>query len=154
MQTTIQFNEKILVGEIQVDYKPRVKPTAQIRSSQDAHDQLTPLFERINYKEEFYMLLLNRNNQTLGWAKISEGGIAGTIADPKLIFQHALLAHASSIIVAHNHPSGNLKPSQADRNITKKIHKAGCVLDIILLDHLILTSEGYFSFGDEGQIEK
>jgi len=152
MQITIPFSEKSLVGEIQVDYRPRTRPSVKIQSSADAHKQLSSLFIRMNYKEEFFMLLLNRANQTLGWAKISEGGIAGTVADPKLIFQHALIAHASSIIVAHNHPSGNLNPSEADRAITRKLHQIGQLLDISVLDHLIITTEGYYSFGDEGQL--
>jgi DNA repair protein RadC len=86
----------------------------------------------------------------LGISEISTGGFAGTVADPKVIFSIALKACASSIILSHNHPSGNLKPSQADLNLTRKIKSGGELLDIAVLDHIILTSDSYFSFADEG----
>jgi DNA repair protein RadC len=81
---------------------------------------------------------------------ISSGGISGTVLDTRVIFQGALLANASSLIIFHNHPSSNLKPSKADKDITNKIKKAGELLDIILLDHLIITEHSYYSFADEG----
>ena len=100
--------------------------------------------------EEFMVLCLNRANRVLGYARISSGGISGTIADPKIIFQVALKSNASSIILAHNHPSGNKQPSEADIRLTRKMKDAGVLLDLPVLDHLILTSEGYHSFADEG----
>ena len=84
----------------------------------------------------------------MGYAQISSGGLTGTVCDPKIIFQYALQTNASGIILAHNHPSGNLQPSQADIQITEKVREAGKLLDIALLDHLILTGEGFYSLTD------
>jgi len=98
------------------------------------------------------VLLLNRANRVLGFVKISEGGVSGTVVDPKKIFQIALKANASGIILAHNHPSGNTTPSASDESITAKIVAAGKFLEISVLDHLIITSEQYFSFSDEGRL--
>ena len=100
--------------------------------------------------EEFSVLVLNRANRVLGYARISQGGLSGTVADPKVIFQIALKSNSCSIIIAHNHPSGNTQPSEADIQLTRKLKDAGAVLDLPVLDHLILTSEGYYSFADEG----
>lgn len=94
-------------------------------------------------------LKASRNDRLIEICEVSSGGMAGTVADPKLIFSTALKAGASSIILSHNHPSGNLKPSQADIALTQKIIKAGSFLDIAVLDHIIITSEGYYSFADE-----
>jgi len=94
--------------------------------------------------------LLNRNNQVIGIYPLSRGGMAGTVVDAKLVFSVALKCNASSIIIAHNHPSGNLNPSEADKVITKKLKKAGSYLDIVLLDHLVITNDGFFSFTDNG----
>ncbi|WP_317168263.1 JAB domain-containing protein [Pontibacter pamirensis] len=100
--------------------------------------------------EQFKVMLLNRANKVLGIYETSTGGVAGTVADPKLIFVAALKACASSIVLCHNHPSGNLKPSAADLQLTKKIKQGGELLDIAVLDHIILTSESYYSLADEG----
>ena len=99
--------------------------------------------------EEFVILCLNRANKVLGYSKISQGGLSGTVADPKVIFQVALKSNASSIILCHNHPSGNTKPSDNDIQLTKKLKKAGEFLELNVLDHLIITSDAYFSFADE-----
>ncbi|MCW3071308.1 MAG: repair protein [Bacteroidetes bacterium] len=88
----------------------------------------------------------------LGFSKISQGGLSGTVVDAKVVFQVALKANASSILLAHNHPSGNLKPSEADLMITKNIREAGKLMEIPLVDHIILTDEGYYSFADEGSL--
>jgi DNA repair protein RadC len=101
-------------------------------------------------KEEFWVILLNRANRLIRKEQISSGGISGTVADPKIIFKAALDHRASSVILVHNHPSGNLKPSQADINLTKKMKEAGKLLEIPVLDHLIFGDEGYLSFADEG----
>ena len=95
-------------------------------------------------------MLLNRANKVLGIYPVSKGGVSGTLVDPKLIFSVALKCNASSIILAHNHPSGNLFPSENDKELTQKLKSAGNFLDIKVLDHLIITPEGYFSFADEG----
>jgi DNA repair protein RadC len=100
--------------------------------------------------EEFWVVLLNRANVVMKKVQISVGGVAGTVADPKLIFKTALENLASSMILVHNHPSGNLKPSQADKDLTHKLKEAGRYLEISILDHLIITETSYFSFADEG----
>ena len=101
-------------------------------------------------REEFWVLLLNRANKLTGRIPVSTGGVSGTVADPKIIFKPALEALASSVILVHNHPSGNLKPSDADMKLTRKLKAAGELLEIAVLDHLIFSDDGYFSFADEG----
>jgi DNA repair protein RadC len=96
------------------------------------------------------VILLNRANQVLGIYEVSTGGVSGTVADPKLIFAAAIKSSSSGLIFSHSHPSGNLQPSQADIALTRKIKEGGEILEISVLDHIILTSEGYFSFADEG----
>jgi DNA repair protein RadC len=100
--------------------------------------------------EEFWVILLNRANKVIRKCNISEGGISGTVVDPKKIFKTALDHHATSIILGHNHPSGNIQPSEADKKITKKIRDAGMMLDVAVLDHLIIGDGKYYSFADEG----
>ncbi len=102
-----------------------------------------------NQYEEFWILLLNRANKIIKKSSISQGGIAGTVADPKKIFKTALECNASSIILCHNHPSGNIKPSEADIKLTKKLKDAGLLMDISVLDHVIIGDNAYFSFADE-----
>ncbi|HNW76342.1 MAG TPA: DNA repair protein RadC [Bacteroidales bacterium] len=102
--------------------------------------------------EEFWILILNKANRVIRKCCISEGGISGTVVDPKKIFKIALDHHASSIILGHNHPSGNVQPSEADQKITRKIRESGLMLDIAVLDHVILGDGNYFSFADEGII--
>jgi len=102
--------------------------------------------------EEFWLLLLSRSNSLLKAELISRGGISGTVVDTKIIFKTAIEHYASSIIICHNHPSGNLKPSDADIRITKGIKEAGKIMEIPLVDHLIIADEGYYSFADEGQL--
>lgn len=147
------INQK--VSEIEVVYrnKVRLSERCKIHRSTDCYDLLLKVWsDKIDYCEQFYILLLNRSNTVLGISKISEGGISGTVVDPKKIFQVALKANASNLILAHNHPSGSLKPSEADERITKKLKSAGEFLEITVLDHLIITSEGYYSFADDGQL--
>ena len=98
------------------------------------------------------MLLLNRNNKILKAEKVSDGGISYTVADPKRIFKSALENSASHLLLCHNHPSGNLEPSSADHNLTKKLIAAAKNLDMTIIDHIIVTDRGYYSFADEGQI--
>jgi DNA repair protein RadC len=102
--------------------------------------------------EAFWVLLLNRANRVIRKVNISEGGISGTVADPKKIFKMALDQNASSIILCHNHPSGNIQPSEADIRLTRKLKEAGLLLDLPVLDHLIVGGDAYFSFADEGMI--
>ena len=121
----------------------------KITSSKSAYDIMKPYLQDVPH-EEFWVLLLNRANQLLKPVVISQGGVSGTVADPKIIFKVALESLASSIILVHNHPSGNLKPSQTDLNLTKKLKEAGRILEIPVLDHLIYTDSSYFSMADEG----
>lgn len=121
----------------------------RIVHSRDAYEMLKAYFSDLNY-EEFWVIVLNRANQILAKHLVSKGGQTGTIADPKIIFNFALLNHASSLMLAHNHPSGNLKPSQADIDLTRKLTAGAKLLDLQVLDHLIFTDKGYFSFADEG----
>lgn len=143
-----------VVDEVQIAYKPKVKASQRpkITQSQDVYNLVKPTWEGLEYFESFKVLFLNRANSVLGLTTISKGGISGTVADPKMIFQASLLANASAIILLHNHPSGNLQPSEADRLLTRKINQAGTFLEIPVLDHIIITEEGYFSFADEGAL--
>ena len=151
-------NEKRLyqVAEIQLTYKSNVKPSLRpkINGSRDAFNILKESWDesRIELVEQFKVMLTNRANKVLGILEVSTGGVSGTVADPKLIFAAAIKAGACGFIVAHNHPSGNLKASQADIELTKKLREGGRYLEIQLLDHLIVTTEGYYSFADEGLI--
>lgn len=144
------------VSEINVTYRPKFKASERpaLSSSRDCYNILIQSWDinKIELLEQFKILLLNRANRVIGIYEVSSGGIAGTVADPKLIFAAALKSCSSSIILSHNHPSGNLKPSQADIALTHKLKTAGSFLDIGVLDHVIITSEGYFSFADEGMI--
>ncbi|MHC4183906.1 MAG: JAB domain-containing protein [Planctomycetota bacterium] len=143
------------ISEIQVSYAPQVTPSERvsITSSSEAEQLFSRIWKYpVELKECFYTLFLNRANKVLGYQLISIGGVSGTVADPKVIFQTALKANASSVILAHNHPSGNGKPSEADIQLTRKLKEAGQLLEISVLDHLILFPEGYTSFADEGLI--
>lgn len=121
----------------------------RIRCSEDAYEVLKPHLSDLSH-EEFWIILLNRANDVIKCEKVSSGGVSGTIADPKMIFKIALEHLASGIILAHNHPSGNLNPSQADKDLTQKLKSAGNSLDISVLDHLIFTDKKYYSFADQG----
>jgi DNA repair protein RadC len=143
------------VAELRLHYKTSVKPSErpQIKSSEDAYKLFLTSWDKntIEHVEEFKILLLNRSNRALGIAPISLGGTAGTVTDVKIIMQYALKTNAQAIIICHNHPSGNDKPSESDTKITKKIKDAAELLDIQLVDHLIITPhEGYYSFADNG----
>ena len=151
-------NEKKMyeVAEIQLTYKSNVKPSLRpkVNGSKDAYELLKENWDasRIEFIEQFKAVLLNRANKVLGILEVSTGGVSGTVADPKVIFAAAIKANASSFLVAHNHPSGNLSPSQADIDLTRKLRDGGKLLEIQLLDHLIVTVEGYYSFADEGAL--
>lgn len=141
------------ISEVQIFYSNKVKPSdrPKVETSYNCSEILRHLWTpTIEHHESFYSLMLNRANQVLGFYKVSEGGLNGTVADPRMIFQAALKCNAASIILAHNHPSGNLRPSESDEKLTKKIKEAGLMLDINVLDHIILTPETYYSFADEG----
>ncbi|PLX03461.1 MAG: hypothetical protein C0595_07055 [Marinilabiliales bacterium] len=127
----------------------KVLAKKKISSSKDAYELFLPeLIDR--YDEQFKVLFLDRANQLIINKSIGIGGFAGTVADPKKIFKLALQYNASSMILGHNHPSSNTKPSDQDINLTKKICRAGSNLDILILDHIIVGNDGYYSFADEG----
>ena len=142
------------VAEIQLSYKPAMKASERpkIASPREAVEILRTHWDegKIELLEQFKLLLTNRANKVLGLFNVSSGGISGVEVDPRLVFVAALKAGASGMILAHNHPSGNLEPSQPDRDLTKKMSQGCKLLDIVVLDHVILTAEGYFSFADEG----
>ncbi len=137
------------LGRRRKEQDPEEKP--KINSSKDAFDLLKGEMMDLP-KEEFWVLLMNRANRVIKKKRVSEGGVSGTVADPKIIFKLALEELASGIIVAHNHPSGNLQASQSDIDLTRKLKEAGKFLEIQLLDHLIIANQKYLSFADEGMI--
>jgi len=123
--------------------------TAKIMSSEDSYNYIKQFyFDDLEIYESFYLCLLNNQNVVEGYVKISQGGTAGTVVDVKIVAKYAIDSLASCVIIAHNHPSGGLEPSEADKAITQKIKTALKIFDITLLDHIILTSEKYFSFAD------
>jgi DNA repair protein RadC len=123
----------------------------QITGSQDVFDIFHPALSDKTY-EEFWILLLNKANKIIGTFNISEGGLAGTVADPVKIFKKAIEYNAVGMILCHNHPSGNIKASEADIKLTQKLKEAGKFLDITILDHIIIGEEKYLSFADEGMM--
>ena len=123
----------------------------QITTSKDAVEIFQPLLGD-HLHEEFWILFLNRANLIIGKQAISSGGMAGTVVDPKIIFKAALDHKSSSLILCHNHPSGNVKPSEADIRLTKNLVEAGKVLEISVIDHIIVSQNGFFSFADEGMM--
>ena len=135
------------LGRRRKDTDPHERP--KISSSKDAYEHLVGELMDLPH-EEFWVLLLNRAHHVVKKKRISEGGVSGTVADPKIIFKMALEELASGIIVAHNHPSGNMTASQSDIDLTKKLREAGKFLEIQLLDHLIICGSKYLSFADEG----
>lgn len=153
-QREILFPSRI--AEIKVSYcrpgKIKDSDRHKVTSSQDAADAFRLKWKKgqLQYREHFKLILLDRGNRILGIHTLSSGGISGTCVDPKLLFAVALKANSSGIILCHSHPSGNLKPSQADLQLTRKLKEGGKLLDLPILDHIILTKDAYFSFADEG----
>ncbi len=145
----IQITAALEIGKRRTESDVLVKE--KISCSRDAYEVLRSAMGDQPY-EEFWILILNKANRVIRKCCISEGGISGTVVDPKKIFKIALDHHASSIILGHNHPSGNTQPSEADQKITRKIRDSGILLDIAVLDHIIVCDGAYFSFADEGMI--
>jgi DNA repair protein RadC len=145
------------VTEVKMIYRNRIRAAErpQIGCSNDAYRILNANWDEdtISLYEEFYILLLDRSNRVMGRFLVSQGGIAGTVVDAKLVFAASLKGRASGIILAHNHPSGNLLPSNADIDLTNKLKEGAKLLDLFILDHLILSPDGgYYSFADEGRM--
>lgn len=125
----------------------------KISSSKDAEQFIRQFYgDDLEVYESFFLLLLNQANETIGYAKISQGGIAGTVVDVKIIAKYVVDTLSQAVVLAHNHPSGNIRPSQADENITTRIKATLNLFDCKVLDHLILTADNYFSFQDNGLI--
>lgn len=147
--------QQATIAEVRLIYRTKVKASERLRikCSKDAFDIFMENWdqESIEHIEEFKLLLMNRSNSVLGIMPVSKGGLSGTVTDVRLIYQGAIKANASGIIICHNHPSGNLNPSESDTKITQKIKEAGNLMDIQLLDHLIIsTDDNYYSFADNG----
>ena len=140
------------IAEIQVSYNTNSRVKQKITSSASAYEILKSSWNegRLELQEEFKVVLLNRTNEVLGIYNMSMGSVSGTVVDVRLLFAVALKCNASGIVISHNHPSGNLNPSEADKETTKKIKQASDLFDIKLVDHIIITHLGYFSFLDSG----
>lgn len=145
-----------LCCEISVNYSMKIKPSLlpQVHCSKDVYNYIInyEIIKGINHRESMILLLMSRANKILGYSLISLGGIAGTVCDPRLIMQLAINSNSTSIILCHNHPSGNINPSDADIKLTKKIKDCALLFDINLSDHLVITDEKYYSFADEGMM--
>lgn len=144
-----------LIAEIEINYKPSrpISELPYVTNSRSAADVLRSLWsDRIGYKEEFYILILNTGNRVLGFSKIGEGGMSFVPVDIREIVQTVLLANGSKVILAHNHPSGTLRPSKADIELTNKVVRCMKIFEFDVLDHIILTPDDYYSFGDEGDL--
>jgi DNA repair protein RadC len=142
------------IAEIQISYSSKTKSADRIKvsSSQDVVNALRQFWPSYEHVEYSYLVLMNRQNQILGFHQLSKGGTTGTVIDPKVVFQVALKGNANNILLAHNHPSGNTQPSDADKRLTQQVKSGGTFLEIPLLDHIILTQESYLSFADEGYL--
>jgi DNA repair protein RadC len=148
-------NEIKNLEEVKLVYEPNVKMSAlpRVTQSNEIFKILSSIWETdIFYIERFYCLFFNRNNRLLGYKMLSMGSQVACVIETKTIFQASILMHACSIAIAHNHPSGNLQPSDSDRNLTNKLVNGLKLFDITLLDHIILSDETYFSFADSGLI--
>jgi DNA repair protein RadC len=157
MATNKQLLEQVqrtIVSDIKIIYQPKVNPSERpmIRQSEDAYRLFMESWDMttIYLVEQAKLMLLNRANRVLGIMPLSSGGMCGTVMDPRIIFLAALQAGASSFILAHNHPSSNLKASNNDKILTAKVKEAGTFLDIQLSDHLIIAPEGFYSMADDG----
>lgn len=153
-EQTAQQNQLTVVSELTISYRPKLKPSQRLKvnHSKDVYDILLGFWnlDKIELCEQFCVMLLSNHNRVLGVVELSSGGMTGTVADIKMIFSVALKACACAIVVAHNHPSGSLRPSEQDMRVTRTLVEAGKLLELPVSDHLIITTEGYYSFADEG----
>ena len=143
-----------IVSEVQLHYQSKVKPSKRLKitTATDAYNimqNIPELMQNIEFKELFYAIYLNQGNKVLSVLKISEGGTSSTIVDVKNILQGAILQNASAVILCHNHPSGDLKPSKQDIFLTQNVKEACKLFEVRLLDHIVITSENYYSFTNE-----
>lgn len=141
------------VYELHIGYKRLLPFRMPVKRSEDLHEFITTTLYvdgQIEYSEQFFVLMLDRANKVYCYKLLSTGGMSGTVVDLRLLFQAVILSHSTSIILVHNHPSGNIQPSEADIILTKRIVEAGKLFEIVVLDHIIATGEKYYSFADEG----
>ena len=141
-----------MIGEMKISYRTTSVAKRKITRSMDINDFLMEVWdpELLEYQEQMCLIALSRTNYILGYEFIASGGTAGVFVDAKMIFQAVLLCNASSFVLAHNHPSGNLQPSEQDKRLTERMKRIAKDLDIPLLDHVIVTKESYMSFADQG----
>ena len=142
------------MSEITLKYKASGIVTTQIKGSDDSYKLLKQMYDEdtLDYCESSIVIYFNQANRSIGWQKLSQGGISGTVVDVRMILVTALNCGATGIIVSHNHPSGALKASEQDDTLTKKLNEACKIMDLRLLDHVIVTSKGYYSYVDEGKL--
>lgn len=156
MEALNQVNNLRQVEEITLGYNPKVKSSERprVECSRQVFEVLYGFWDKdtLELAEHFQVMLLSRANRVLGICTISKGGTAGTVVDSKLVFATALKGCAQSIIISHNHPSGNLMPSEQDKRLTRRLVEIGRALDLPVLDHVIVTVDGYYSFADEGEL--
>jgi DNA repair protein RadC len=140
------------IGELKISYKTVAKPMGKVLRSLDGYEFLRSVwdYDLMEYQEQFCLVCMSRSQHIIGYEFISTGGSAGTVVDPKMVFQAALLCNASCIMLAHNHPSGNLQPSDQDQRLTERLKRVGKDLDIPVIDHIIITKDSYTSFADQG----
>jgi len=163
--SNLSISELFLIPGIQKSDAIRIKAMFELSNRKNIHEVLEKpkisnskdvflLFQHLSdcQYEEFWIVVLNKANRVIQQLKISEGGVTGTVVDPKKVFKLALDAYACSLILIHNHPSGNIQPSEADKAITDKLMNAGKLLDIAVLDHIIIGGKQYFSFADEERV--
>ena len=144
---------KSKISEFSLKYTKTDIQKTKVTTSESASNVIRKFyFDDINIYESFFILLLNRANNTTGFAKISQGGTAGTVVDIKIIAKYAVESLSSAVIICHNHPSGDKRPSDADLNITRRIKDALLLLDIKLIDHIIITENDFYSFADNGDL--
>lgn len=153
---TISVQRMFAVTEVELVYRNKVRQADRLKiaTAENAYDIFLSAWDRnkIDLVEQFLIMLIDRGNHVLGVSNISTGGISACLVDPKIVFATALKGKASGIIMAHNHPSGNLKPSNADIALTEKLKEGGKLLDIQVLDHLIVTPQTFYSFANEGLV--
>ncbi len=145
-----------LLNELSITYTKKLFSNTSITNSKDANLLINEIYQQtascIEFKEYFFIVLLNRANEVIGYHKLSEGGICSTLVDKRIAFATALKSLAVGILLVHNHPSGNLKPSQQDIQLTKDFCEVGELLEIKIVDHIIISVNGYYSFADNGQL--
>lgn len=154
MESSKRISKEFMVAEIKLQYSTKMPISKCLKVTSAC--QAAEIFKEhwdgnlLGLQEQFKIMLLNRSNKVIGIICISTGSITATVVDPKLIFGAALKAAATGLILAHNHPSGNLQPSEADKKLTQKLKSGALLLEMEILDHLIITEESFFSFADDG----